>query len=161
MAGWAGLPAAVILVCSTGGATYVANKGGEYVDDGRPAAMTKLGVVTGVVALVFWLWATLLTIFKEFDLGMVSFALAIAASAYGVGVLPAPLSTSTYRIACGVGYGCPAANYLLALALVPDTMLRAYFLMGLTFWLAALYAAFANARDGGLDADAPTTYSPI
>ena len=112
MAGWAGLPAAVILVCSTGGATYVANKGGEYVDDGRPAAMTKLGVVTGVVALVFWLWATLLTIFKEFDLGMVSFALAIAASAYGVGVLTLGLWSPAWLPAAMLGLGVLSAVML-------------------------------------------------
>ena len=161
--GYAGLPAAFILVLAAGGGFWAAEKflASDFVDSMRPREMVKLGVVTGVVGLVFWLWATLLTIFREFDLGMVSFALAVVASAYGVGVLPVPLATQTYKVASGVGYGAVFCNYTLGMILVSDVMLRVYFGIGMAFWAAALYAAFANSRDGGLDAAEPTTYSPI
>ena len=78
-----------------------------------------------------------------------------------LGVLPVPLATQTYKVASGVGYGAVFCNYTLGMILVSDVMLRVYFGMGMAFWAAALYAAFANSRDGGLDAAEPTTYSPI
>ena len=104
----------------------------------------------------------MLTLFESFDLGTFSFALALGASAYGVGVgLPVPLTSQTYKMACGVGYGAVAANYLLGIVLVSEFSLRVYFGMGMLFWIVALNLAFMYARQGGLDADAATTYSQI
>jgi len=158
----AGVPAIVVLVLSIGGGVYLSGKYLEREgDEGRPPLMTKIGVTGLVVAGVFWTWALLLTLFRSFDLGVVSFALAALASAYGAGVLPVPLSTATYKVAVAAGYGAVAANYALALVLVDSVTLRAYFALAAIFWGAMLAAALRLAGGGGLDADAPTTYSPI
>lgn len=160
MAGW---PALCVLVAAAGGGYAASTKYVERSADAtdRPEAMLRLGVVGVVVAGVFWCWALLLTLFTGFDLGVVTFLLAGGASAYAAGLLPLPLSTDTFKMACGAGFGAVAANYALGLVLVSDFGLRAYFAAGLVFWLGMLYVAYTLARAGGLDAEMPSTYNPI
>mmetsp|Transcript_33159 Transcript_33159/g.102758 ORF Transcript_33159/g.102758 Transcript_33159/m.102758 type:complete len:163 (+) Transcript_33159:926-1414(+) len=159
----AGVPAIFVLGGAAAGGLLTAQRYAARNADAtdRPEGMLKLGVVGLVVSGAFWCWALLLTLFKGFDLGIVSFALAAAASAYAAGLVPAPLSNDAFKMACGVGYGAVAANYALGLLVVSEFFLRAYFAIALVFWLGMLYVAYTLARSGGLDAEMPTTYNPI
>mmetsp|Transcript_315 Transcript_315/g.874 ORF Transcript_315/g.874 Transcript_315/m.874 type:complete len:166 (+) Transcript_315:192-689(+) len=162
----AGVPAIMILIGSIGGGYWAGEKylAREEMDDGRPEKMTRIGVMGMVVAGVFWLWALLRTMILGFDLGCVSFLLAILASAYGAGLVPVPLSAANYKLACSAGYGAVVANYCLGFVLVGEAMLRAYFALAMAFWVGMLYQAFSILQEGGLDAGettSSTTYSPI
>ena len=108
----AGLPAIMILVGSIGGGYWASEKylAREEMDDGRPEKMTRVGVVGLCVAGTFWLWALLRTVILGFDLGVVSFALAALASAYGAGLVPVPLSSATYKMAVSAGLVAASAR---------------------------------------------------
>ena len=73
----------------------------------------------------------------DLDLGMVSYALAGAAGAYGFGLLSVDgyeHSATNVRTVTFAGFGSVAANYLLGLAVVPTfSGLGLYFVVALAF----------------------------
>ena len=140
------------LALSTGFGAYLGEKEAEQDNSGRPAVMTKLSVTAGCVAAVFWGWALFNTVFLHFDLGVLSFALALGASAFGGGKFNSigiPLTTENYRAATLVGYGAVAANYALGIILVDSTGSQIYFGLGMALWITFAGVALSIAREGG------------
>ena len=97
-----------------------------------------------------------------FDLGVVSFALAALASAYGAGLVPVPLSSATYKMAVSAGLVAASAPSAAALARaapprVPSAAATLAHADELLCELAAaaappveLYDIFDSERDGSL-----------
>jgi len=100
--------------------------------------------------------------FYHLDLGMVSYALAGAAGAYGFGLLSVDgyeHSATNVRMVTGVGFGAVAANYLLGLAVVPTfSGLGLYFVVALAFWASMLYSAYAATS---VELDPSSTYTSL
>lgn len=146
----AGTLALVSLVVTVSSGLYAGNKVAqrEDLDTGKPAKLIILSVTTGVVAVVFWLWAVLNCALVHFDLGAVSFLLALGTSLYGGGALDklAPLNSEVYRVSAICGYGGVSANYLLGLLLDTHLGLRVYYALGMLVWFAFLVAAVLIVR---------------
>jgi len=112
---------------------------------GKPARLVVLSVATGFVAAIFLVWASAIYATQHFDLGVITFSLAICASAYGAGFLDrcVALNTGTYRVLAFSGYGAVSANYILGIVYAAgDPVFAAYCALGATAWtLATLQAA--------------------
>ena len=91
-------------------------------DDYAEGPIQRVSVVAMVVSVPFCIWGLFNTMMYHLDLGMVSYALAGAAGAYGFGLLSVDgyeHSATNVRTVTFAGFGSVAANYLLGLALVP------------------------------------------
>ncbi|KAJ1461673.1 hypothetical protein M885DRAFT_506737 [Pelagophyceae sp. CCMP2097] len=160
-----GVAAAVALPLSVAVGAVVGNHyaAREEMDTGRPHKLVWLSVTAGVVSLVFFLWALANCLLFHFDLGVVSFPVALLASCYGAGLFErcVPLRTELYRLSAVVGYGLVAANYCIGITVAEALALRVYFCMGAATFLAFLCGACVIAKDGGLSTEQPVQYSRI
>mmetsp|Transcript_2835 Transcript_2835/g.3927 ORF Transcript_2835/g.3927 Transcript_2835/m.3927 type:complete len:163 (-) Transcript_2835:267-755(-) len=131
---------------------------------GKPPKLIVLSVTTGIVSLIFLIWAIVNYVQESFDLGVFTFSLALGASLYGSGSLDqcVPLSTESYRLTSFSGYGAVAANYMLGLIYKRDDIVFSiYCVLGFLVWATAFVIAALIAKEGGLAADAPIQYSQI
>ena len=151
----AGIPALIVLV----GAVAL---GRMAADDYAEGPIQRVSVVAMVVSVPFCVWGLFNTMFYHLDLGMVSYALAGAAGAYGFGLLSVDgyeQSATNVRTVTFAGFGAVAANYLLGLALVPTfSGLGLYFVVALAFWVSMLYSAYAATS---VELDPSSTYTSL
>jgi len=152
-----GFPAMAVLVASIGVGIHLGQRMARH-EDHKPKRLIVLSVATGLVSLVFFIWATTIYATQHFDLGVFTFPLALGASLYGAGFLDrfVPLTTSTYRVVAFSGYGAVAANYLLGFVVFFDKSVFATYLgLGTLAWSAATVHAALIAREGGLASESP------
>ena len=154
----AGIPALIVLV----GAVVL---GRMAADDYAEGPIQRVSVVAMVVSVPFCVWGLFNTLYYHLDLGMVSYALAGAAGAYGFGLLSVDgyeQSATNVRTVTFAGFGSVAANYLLGLALlalVPTfSGLGLYFVVAEAFWLSMLYSAYAATS---VELDPSSTYTSL
>ena len=151
----AGIPALIVLV----GAVAL---GRMAADDYAEGPIQRVSVVAMVVSVPFCVWGLFNTMMYHLDLGMVSYALAGAAGAYGFGLLSVDgyeHSASNVRTVTFAGFGSVAANYLLGLAVVPTfSGLGLYFVVALAFWASMLYSAYAATS---VELDPSSTYTSL
>eukprot|EP00445_Apocalathium_hangoei_P034197 CAMPEP_0203946216 /NCGR_PEP_ID=MMETSP0359-20131031/81536_1 /ASSEMBLY_ACC=CAM_ASM_000338 /TAXON_ID=268821 /ORGANISM="Scrippsiella Hangoei, Strain SHTV-5" /LENGTH=190 /DNA_ID=CAMNT_0050877485 /DNA_START=98 /DNA_END=666 /DNA_ORIENTATION=+ len=99
-----------------------------------------ISVVTGCCAAIFWIWA-LLNCQQHFDLGVVTFAIALVASAVGMSASAGDGSASRARLFRCLGpVACllVAVNFLLGLIIIAKPWtLRLYFILSFGWWLLA------------------------
>mmetsp|Transcript_31816 Transcript_31816/g.97894 ORF Transcript_31816/g.97894 Transcript_31816/m.97894 type:complete len:173 (-) Transcript_31816:42-560(-) len=129
----------------------------KFADEAECKARNRVRVyscATGFVALVFWAWAVRNCFIMGFDLGVASFACAIAAVArcWYCASLPDPEPMKrARRYLCG---GCVfvSLNYVLALFIIRvGTLLWAYMLVGAVVWAAnAAFGVSALDKAAGL-----------
>ena len=154
-----GLPASVPALIVVVGAVAL---GRMAADDYAEGPIQRVSVVAMVVSVPFCIWGLFNTMMYHLDLGMVSYALAGAAGAYGFGLLSVDgyeQSASNVRTVTFAGFGAVALNYLLGLALVPKfSGLGFYFVVAEAFWLSMIYSAYAATS---VELDPSSTYTSL
>jgi len=101
-------------------------------------------VTTGLVALVFWVWAAVVCATRHLDLGAVSFALVLLSSLLGFWAVRQdnPLIARWYRRLMPASCISVASNYVAGIVMVrrPWTLI-AYFAVGAAWWTCASFIA--------------------
>lgn len=143
----AGLPAVVVLALTTGLGVGV----GRMVAPSRTYWARVIVFATGVVACAFWAWAAIKIVSDgDQDLGVVSFALVIVASAAAfretadLGKAASPARVAALQRAVTLASGIVAANYAFVIVLVPGlpTFFVVYLVVGLLYWACAVAATW-------------------
>eukprot|EP00927_Polykrikos_kofoidii_P031404 TRINITY_DN27011_c0_g1_i1.p1 TRINITY_DN27011_c0_g1~~TRINITY_DN27011_c0_g1_i1.p1 ORF type:complete len:178 (-),score=17.19 TRINITY_DN27011_c0_g1_i1:26-559(-) len=154
-----GLPALLILVVATvigfivGLVFRNSNTSGsdanyvnvEHTAVKRRGRVAGFACVVGIVALIFWIWAVLLSFTSHFDLGAVTFLVALAAASRGLCLRDQGGASDAKTFTCVILLSCllVALNYGLGVLLCcfrvieGEGLLIPYFVVGMCWWIAA------------------------
>ncbi|KAL1527524.1 hypothetical protein AB1Y20_008914 [Prymnesium parvum] len=140
----AGVPALIALAGSVGAGSLLASVS-HALHKGDHPPLAFLFIVQLAVALVFWGWAVYNCITKQFDLGAVSFATVIAATALGLRRMDASAKESLQkqRVLTGLSGLFVVVNYALGIGVASTKAwtLLLYMVVACTLWCASTIAA--------------------